>query len=135
MTTTRFLIRALSGLRPYKGKEGWAGIWRSQTIGVTRAREGPQAERCQGVNVGSVTFSRNAAGLWPSSWVLRVLAGLVVPFTAWLMIKTNGSVPHQEAVLKSLLHKTHQKLLLRTLRRVVMSLGQLFLNTLGHRAI
>lgn len=47
MTTTRFLIRALSGLRPYKGKEGWAGIWRSQTIGVTRAREGPQAERCQ----------------------------------------------------------------------------------------
>ena len=88
-----------------------------------------------GVNVGSVTFSRNATGLWPSSWVLRVLAGLVVPFTAWLMIKTNGSVPHQEAVLKSLLHKTHQKLLLRTLRRVVMSLGQLFLNTLGHRAI
>ena len=47
MTTTRFLIVALSGLRPYKGKEGWAGIWRSQTIGVTRAREGPQAERCQ----------------------------------------------------------------------------------------
>ena len=47
MTTTRFLIRALSGLRPYKRKEGWAGIWGSQTIGVTRARDGPQAERCQ----------------------------------------------------------------------------------------
>lgn len=70
-----------------------------------------------GVNVGSVTFSRNAAGIWPSSWVLRVLAGLVVPFTVWLMVKADGSAPHQEAVLKSLLHKTHQKPLLRTLRR------------------
>ena len=41
VTATRFLTGALSGLRPFKGKEAWAGIWVSQTIGVTRARGGP----------------------------------------------------------------------------------------------